>query len=138
MPPRISRGIVEPRAVMWNQRSKAFGMNKKYSLILALCQGADILILDEPTAGIDPFDRGAVVELIQEFMQNENHTMLFSTHITEDLDRIADYIAMIEDGKLKFMEEKEALLNSYRLVLFADVLEHLSHPREVLLECKKI
>lgn len=101
----------------------SFGMNKKYSLILALCQGADILLLDEPTAGIDPFDRSAVVELIQEFMQDENHTVLFSTHITEDLDRIADYIAMIECGKLRFMEEKEELLNSYRLVQVAEVTE---------------
>lgn len=103
----------------------SFGMNKKYSLILALCQGADILILDEPTAGIDPFDRSAVVELIQEFMQNENHTVLFSTHITEDLDRIADYIAMIEGGKLKFMEEKEELLNSYPLVQVAEVTDEI-------------
>lgn len=101
----------------------SFGMNKKYSLILALCQGADILLLDEPTAGIDPFDRSAVVELIQEFMQDENHTVLFSTHITEDLDRIADYIAMIECGKLRFMEEKEELLNSYRLVQVVEVTE---------------
>ncbi len=101
----------------------SFGMNKKYSLILALCQGADILLLDEPAAGIDPFDRSAVVELIQEFMQDENHTVLFSTHITEDLDRIADYIAMIECGKLRFMEEKEELLNSYRLVQVVEVTE---------------
>lgn len=101
----------------------SFGMNKKYSLILALCQGADIMLLDEPTAGIDPFDRSAVVELIQEFMQDENHTVLFSTHITEDLDRIADYIAMIECGKLRFMEEKEELLYSYRLVQVAEVTE---------------
>lgn len=101
----------------------SFGMNKKYSLILALCQGADILLLDEPTAGIDPFDRSAVVELIQEFMQDENHTVLFSTHITEDLDRIADYIAMIECGKLRFMEEKEELLNSYRLVQVVEFTE---------------
>lgn len=103
----------------------SFGMNKKYCLILALCQGADILLLDEPTAGIDPFDRNAVVELIQEFMTDENHTVLFSTHMTEDLDRIADYIAMIEGGKLKFMEEKEELLNSYRLVQVSEVTDSI-------------
>lgn len=103
----------------------SFGMNKKYCLILALCQGADILLLDEPTAGIDPFDRSAVVELIQEFMQSENHTVLFSTHITEDLDRIADYIAMIDGGKLKFMEEKEELLNSYRLVQVSAITDEV-------------
>lgn len=66
-----------------------------------------------------------MVELIQEFMTDENHTVLFSTHITEDLDRIADYIAMIEGGKLKFMEEKEELLNSYRLVQVSEVTDSI-------------
>ena len=66
-----------------------------------------------------------MVELIQEFMTDENHTVLFSTHITEDLDRIANYIAMIEGGKLKFMEEKEELLNSYRLVQVSEVTDSI-------------
>lgn len=66
-----------------------------------------------------------MVELIQEFMTDENHTVLFSTHMTEDLDRIADYIAMIEGGKLKFMEEKEELLNSYRLVQVSEVTDSI-------------
>lgn len=94
----------------------SFGMERKYCIILALCRNADILILDEPTSGIDPFDRSEVVGLIQEYMLNENHTVLFSTHITEDLDKIADYIVMLDDGKVTMDADKETLTESYRLV----------------------
>jgi ABC-2 type transport system ATP-binding protein len=91
-------------------------MQRKYCLILALSQGADILILDEPTSGVDPFDRGEVVSLIQEFMLDESKTVLFSTHITEDLDKIADYIVMMDNGKVVIDEDKETLTENYRLV----------------------
>jgi ABC-2 type transport system ATP-binding protein len=94
----------------------SLGMQRKYCLILALCQGADILILDEPTSGVDPFDRGEVVSLIQEFMLDESKTVLFSTHITEDLDKIADYIVMMDDGEVTLNEDKETLTEKYRLV----------------------
>ena len=94
----------------------SFGMQRKYCLILALCRNADILILDEPTSGIDPFDRSEVVGLIQEYMMDENHTVIFSTHITEDLDKIADYIVMMEDGKITLDEDKITLTEQYRLV----------------------
>jgi ABC-2 type transport system ATP-binding protein len=94
----------------------SLGMQRKYCLILALCQGADILILDEPTSGVDPFDRGEVVTLIQEFMMDESKTVLFSTHITEDLDKIADYIVMMDDGKITLNEDKETLTENYRLI----------------------
>jgi len=94
----------------------SFGMQRKYCLILALCQKPQILILDEPTSGIDPFDRSEVVGLIQEFMMDEEHTVLFSTHITEDLDKIADYIVMMENGKITLDEDKNTLTERYRLV----------------------
>lgn len=94
----------------------SFGMLKKFCLIVALCRNAEILILDEPTSGIDPFDRNEIMELIQEYMLDENHTVIFSTHVTSDLDKIADYIVMIEDGKIKLDEEKGALTEKYRLV----------------------
>lgn len=94
----------------------SFGMQRKYCLILALCRNADILILDEPTSGIDPFDRNEVVGLIQDYMMDENHTVLFSTHITEDLDKIADYVVMLDDGKVTIDEDKISLTENYRLV----------------------
>lgn len=94
----------------------SFGMKKKYCLILALCRKSEILILDEPTSGVDPFDRNEIVSLIQEYMMDENRTVLFSTHITEDLDKIADYIVMMQDGKITIDEPKETLTEKYRLV----------------------
>jgi ABC-2 type transport system ATP-binding protein len=104
----------------------SFGMQKKYALILGLCQGADILILDEPTSGIDPFDRQEVVSLIQDFMMDEKHTVLFSTHITEDLDKIADYIVMMENGVVTLDEDKVSLTENYRLVQTTEMTPELS------------
>ena len=103
----------------------SFGMQRKYCIILALCQKPEILILDEPTSGIDPYDRGNVVELIQEFMMDEGHTVLFSTHITEDLDKIADYIVMMDNGKITLDEDKETITDNYRLVQCAQMTEEL-------------
>lgn len=103
----------------------SYGMQKKYNIILALCQRPEILILDEPTSGIDPFDRNEIVGLIQEFMMDENHTVLFSTHITEDLDKIADYIVMLEDGKVTLDEDKLVLTERYRLIQCAEMTERM-------------
>lgn len=103
----------------------SYGMQKKFSIILGLCQNADILILDEPTSGIDPFDRNEVVGLIQEYMMDEKHTVLFSTHITEDLDKIADYIVMMENGRITLDEEKNVLAENFRLVQCPVLTEEL-------------
>lgn len=94
----------------------SFGMQKKLNFILALCQGAKTLILDEPTSGVDPYDRNELTTLLQEFMLDEEHAVLFSTHITEDLDKIADYIVMIDNGRIILDSDKESLLESYRIV----------------------
>lgn len=94
----------------------SFGMLKKLNFILALCQGAKTLILDEPTSGIDPYDRNELMSLLQEFMMDEEHAVLFSTHITEDLDKIADYIVMIDKGRIILDSDKESLLEGYRIV----------------------
>ncbi|MDE6690786.1 MAG: sodium ABC transporter ATP-binding protein, partial [Clostridia bacterium] len=94
----------------------SFGMQKKLNFILGLCQGAKTLILDEPTSGVDPYDRSELITLLQEFMMDEEHAVLFSTHITEDLDKIADYIVMIDNGRIILDKDKESLLEGYRIV----------------------
>lgn len=71
------------------------GMQMKFMLAMVLARDPDILILDEPTAGMDPAARAELMALIQEFMVDEEKTVIFSTHITSDLDKIADYIALI-------------------------------------------
>lgn len=92
------------------------GMKMKFSIAMALSQNPDLLILDEPTAGLDPEARADVLDILLEFMQDENKTVFFSTHITSDLDKIADYITLIDSGSLLFTAEKDALLDEYALV----------------------
>ena len=103
----------------------SFGMKKKLSFVIALCQGAKLLILDEPTSGIDPYDRNELTTLIQEYMMDEEHTVLFSTHITEDLDKIADYIVMLDRGRVILCEDKESLTETYRLVRCTELTDEM-------------
>ncbi|WP_349654990.1 AAA family ATPase [Paenibacillus sp. G2S3] len=92
------------------------GMKMKYSLAIALSHGADLLIMDEPTAGLDPIFRRELLGLLSEHIQDEQKSILFSTHNTTDLDRIADYIVFVNEGRLVFNEMKESLPNKYMLV----------------------
>ncbi|HWI47581.1 MAG TPA: ABC transporter ATP-binding protein, partial [Rummeliibacillus sp.] len=91
------------------------GMEMKLSIALALAHNPKILILDEPTSGLDPIIRDDILTLLLEFMQDETHSILFSTHITSDLEKIADYITFIHSGRIQFSEEKELLLEKYSI-----------------------
>ena len=90
-------------------KSYSRGMRMKLSMAVALSHNAEILILDEATSGLDPIVR----EEILDFMQNENHTILISSHILSDLEKVADYIAFINDGKVLFVEPKDELKENY-------------------------
>ncbi|MNO12302.1 ABC transporter ATP-binding protein YtrB [compost metagenome] len=92
------------------------GMKIKFSLAVALSHDADLLIMDEPTSGLDPIFRRELLELLSEHIQDEKKSILFSTHNTTDLDRIADYIVFINDGRLVFNEMRETLTEKYLLV----------------------
>ncbi|WNS45135.1 ABC transporter ATP-binding protein [Paenibacillus sp. MMS20-IR301] len=92
------------------------GMKIKFSLAIALSHGADLLIMDEPTSGLDPIFRREMLELLSEHIQDEKKSILFSTHNTTDLDRIADYIVFINEGRIIFNEMKETLSEQYLLV----------------------
>lgn len=92
------------------------GEKVKLSLAIALSHHAELLILDEPTSNLDPTFRIELLDILQELMIDEEITILFSTHITSDLEHIADYIAMIDDGVLLFNMEKETLLDTYRKI----------------------
>lgn len=92
------------------------GMGIKLQLAVALSHGAELLILDEPTAGLDPLARSEALDLLAEFMLDETHAVLFSTHITTDLDRIADHIVLIHDGRIRAALSREELVDGYRMV----------------------
>ncbi len=89
------------------------GMKVKLMLAVALSHEAKLLILDEPTSGLDPVARDELCELLGDFVADENHSILFSTHITADLEKIADYITFILDGSIVFSGLKEELLEKY-------------------------
>ena len=92
------------------------GMRMKLSLAIALSHGAELLILDEPTGGLDPVVRDEVLDVILEFLQDERRSVLFSSHILSDLDKAADYIAFLHKGKLLLMEGKDELTEKYALL----------------------
>ena len=92
------------------------GMRMKYALALALSHKAEFLIMDEPTSGLDPLIRNQLLEILKEFMDNGGRGVFFSTHITSDLDNIADTLIMIDEGHIVFQEEKDNLLDRYRIV----------------------
>ena len=92
------------------------GMKVKFSLALALSHNAELLILDEPTSGLDPVSRDDLVELFQSLIEDGKRSILFSTHITSDLEKCADYITYIRRGKIVASAEKDAFINAYRIV----------------------
>lgn len=97
-------------------RELSRGMKIKLMLSIALSHEANLLILDEPTSGLDPSMRDELTDILKDFVEDENKTVLFSTHITEDLDRIADYIIFIDQGKIVENSSKEDFLEKYLLL----------------------
>ncbi|MBS4207253.1 ABC transporter ATP-binding protein [Bacillus sp. FJAT-50079] len=115
---RLFYRYIEQFELPLNKAIKTFskGMQMKASLALALSHHAELIIMDEPTAGLDPIFRRELLVLLQELMLNSNRTIFFSTHITTDLDRIADYIAFIQKGELVFNHSIHDVAENYALV----------------------
>ena len=92
------------------------GMRMKYALALALSHNAELLIMDEPTSGLDPVSRDELLDVFREFVADGKRSILFSTHITSDLDKCADYIMYIKDGCILMNGDREEIIGGYRLV----------------------
>lgn len=92
------------------------GMRAKYALALALSHDADLLIMDEPTSGLDPLVRREFMNVILDFMKKDGKSVLFSTHIVSDLERVADILLLIDKGNIILQEEKDILLDSHKLI----------------------
>lgn len=89
------------------------GMRMKINIAAAMSHGAELLIMDEPTSGLDPIVRDEVLDLFYDFMQDEGHAILLSSHITSDLDKIADYITFIHAGRVALSKPRDELLDTY-------------------------
>ena len=92
------------------------GMVMKSAIAIALSHHADFIIMDEPTSGLDPVFRRELLDLLYDLLQNEKKSILFSTHITSDLEKIADYITFINKGKIVFSKNKDEILDNYVIV----------------------
>ena len=90
------------------------GMKVKFSLALALSHSADLLILDEPTSGLDPVSRDELMELFRSVVKSGKRSILFSTHITSDLEKCASHITMIKDGQILCSDTRDGFLARYR------------------------
>lgn len=100
-----------------DQKIKEFskGMKAKLSIMTAICHGAKLLIMDEPTKGLDPVARDEIVNILFEFTREEDCSVLISSHIVSDLEKLCDYICLIDNGQIQFIEEKDEILEKYVL-----------------------
>lgn len=92
------------------------GMKKKLEIATALAHHPKLLILDEPTSGLDPVVRSEVLDIFMDFIQDEEHTILFSTHITSDLEHIADRIVFLNHGQIVLNKERDEILDNFGLL----------------------
>lgn len=102
----------------YDKKIKLFsrGMKMKLEFAIAFSHDAKILILDEATSGLDPIIRDEILNLIRAFTEDENHTVLISSHITSDLDKIADYIVYLYKGKCIFMQTYDEMNENYGII----------------------
>ena len=92
------------------------GMRMKLQIAVALSHKAKLLIMDEPTSGLDPIVRNEILDIFQEFVMEEDHTILLSSHITSDIERIADMVVFINAGKIILAGNKEEIIENHGII----------------------
>ena len=112
------RGYLEKFGINDDKRIRDFssGMKVKFSLALALSHDAEVIVLDEPTSGLDPIARDELGDILREIVSDGKKSVMFSTHITSDLDKCADRILLIANGRLLLDEDKDAAIENHLLV----------------------
>lgn len=96
-----------------NLKNFSKGMKMKMGIAIALSHDAKLLVMDEPTSGLDPLIRDEIIDIFNEFTREENHSILMSSHIVSDLEKLCDYIAFVHNGRLILCQEKDRLLEQY-------------------------
>ena len=112
------RELLEKLEIPFKKRMRKLstGMKLKVQMAFAFSYDSKVMFLDEPTASLDSFARKDLYQLIGEYMESGNRNIIWTTHLTEELDRMADYLLILEKGKQVVFEEKEALMSQYRVV----------------------
>lgn len=113
-------------------KSFSKGMKMKLCIAVALSHQSKLLILDEATSGLDPVMRDDILEIFLEFVQDENHSILMSSHISTDLEKVADYITFIHQGKMLFCKAKDELRYQYGIIRCGSELFHTIDKTEIL------
>ena len=111
------------------------GMKTKFALAVALSHHPELIIMDEPTSGLDPVFRSEILELLREIMQEEHKGILFSTHITTDLDQLADFVTYLSAGRIVFSNSREEISDTYQLVK-GDMARLSPEVRAQMIGCK--
>ena len=111
---RLIKKLALPEKKQFKDLSR--GMKMKLGIAVAMSHGARLLILDEATSGLDPVVRDEVIEMFSDFTRSEEHSILISSHIVSDLEKLCDYVAFLHKGKLLLCEEKDQLLAEYGLI----------------------
>lgn len=131
---RLIKKLALPERKQFKEFSR--GMKMKLGIAIAMSHNSKLLILDEATSGLDPVVRDEVVEMFRDFTRDENHSILISSHIVSDLEKLCDYVAFLHKGKLLLCEEKDQLLAEYGLIhcnaeeLQALPLDAVKHKKE--------
>lgn len=117
-----------------DKKIKAFsrGMKMKTALAIALSHQPKLLILDEAMSSLDPIMRDEILDILLDFVQDEEHSVLISSHISSDLEKVADYITFIHEGKMILTKSKDTLLNEYGLVKCCDDMFDQIDPKDII------
>lgn len=115
---KVYQKYVEKFKLNENKRYKDLskGQQKKFELVMALSHHPKIIIMDEPTANLDPLVRNEFLEILQEHIEKDEATVFYSTHITSDLDKVSDYLVFIYNGKIILKGERDIILDNHRII----------------------